>query len=490
MSTHTMLAVCLAACAVGITSGCVHAVTDPREGGGVTKFEGPRRLDPRDVAVPAGYRIEVVASNLTFPTALAFDGAGRLHVTEAGYSYGGVVTTPRLLRIEPDGSHTEIARGENPPWNGLTYHEGAFYVGGGHLEPGGQILRIGADGAVSDVVSGLPAIGDHFVSGPIASADGWLYFSVGTNTNSGVVGLDNFDHGWPRRFPDGHDIPCRDVVLTGRNYVTPNPFTPEEDDEAVTGAFMPFGVASQPGQVVPGAVPCSGAILRSRPEGGALELVAWGFRNTWGMAFGPDGALYVTENQYDVRGSRPVFGAGDLLWRVEPGRWYGWPDYWANLPLTREGWFEPPEKSKPERLLATHPGEPPEPVARLAVHASANGLAFSRSTRFGHVGDAFIAEFGDLVPTTGETFAPVGYKVVRVEPSTGIIHDFAVNVGETNGPASWLGAQGLERPMALAFDPSGEHLYVVDFGVLTTREGIMRPRTRTGVVWRITRGPS
>ena len=49
------------------------------------------------------------------------------------------------------------------------------------------------------------------------------------------------------------------------------------------------------------------------PTGGAPQLVTWGFRNPFGFSFAPDGRLYVTDNGYDVRGSRPVFGAGDLL---------------------------------------------------------------------------------------------------------------------------------------------------------------------------------
>src|SRR5688572_23964964 len=71
-------------------------------GGGQTRFSPPRTLLPADVVLPPGYRIEVVARGLTFPTAVAFDDAGGVHVLEAGYAYGEVWTTPRLLRIEGD----------------------------------------------------------------------------------------------------------------------------------------------------------------------------------------------------------------------------------------------------------------------------------------------------------------------------------------------------------------------------------------------------
>jgi hypothetical protein len=37
------------------------------EGGGETDFSPPRRTNPADVLVPDGYRVELVASDFTFP---------------------------------------------------------------------------------------------------------------------------------------------------------------------------------------------------------------------------------------------------------------------------------------------------------------------------------------------------------------------------------------------------------------------------------------
>jgi glucose/arabinose dehydrogenase len=120
------------------------------------------------------------------------------------------------------------------------------------------------------------------------------------------------------------------------------------------------------------------------------------------------------------------------------------------------------------------------------VHSSSDGLDFSRSAAFGYQGDAFIAQFGDQAPVVGKVTNPVGYKVVRVEPRTGVVADFAVNRGEKNGPASLLGTRGLERPLAVRFDPRGTALYVVDFGVMTMNASA-HPQQHTGVLWRISR---
>ncbi|WP_447977227.1 PQQ-dependent sugar dehydrogenase [Candidatus Nitrospira bockiana] len=469
-------------------------------GGSQAVFSGVRTVHPEDIALLPGYRIEAIATGLTFPTGVTFDEEGRVYVTESGYSYGEVWTTPKLIRIEPNGDTTTVAAGQNNgPWTGVSYHKGAFYVAEGGMLQGGRILRITPDGRITALVDGLPSMGDHHTNGAVIGPDGALYFGVGTMTNSGVVGEDNARFGWLGRFPDRHDIPCENVTLAGENFTSENPLTPEAGDRAETGAFSSFGRKSTPGQVVPGRRPCHGAVFRVSPEGGPPELIAWGFRNPFGLAFSPSGRLFVTDNSYDDRGSRAIHGAGDLLWAVEAGRWYGWPDFHGTQPLSLGDHYVPPGKPVPRPLLATHPGVPPEPVAILGVHASADGFDFSRNPAFGYVGQAFIALFGDQSPTSGKVMGPVGFKVVRVEVDSGVVHDFAVNKGTLNGPASLIGGGGLERPVAARFDPSGSALYVVDFGVMTVGQGgkvrmpwaspgpSAEPRKGTGVLWRITK---
>jgi hypothetical protein len=138
-------------------------------------------------------------------------------------------------------------------------------------------------------------------------------------------------------------------------------------------------------------------------------------------------------------------------------------------------------------LLTPPPNKPPKPVAILGVHSSSDGFDFSRDDGFGFKGEAFVAQFGDQAPITGKVVAPVGFKVVRVNVSNGVIEDFATNVGKTNGPASRLRTGGLERPVAARFDRTGAILYIVDFGVLAMSERGAAPQQGTGVLWRVTR---
>lgn len=462
----------------------------PSEGGGQIPLDSalPRPVDSSDILLPPGYKIEAVATGLTFPTSVTFDEAGTPYVVEAGYSYGEVFTTPKILRIGADGTKETVVAGENPPWTGATYHSGSFYVAeGGHL---GRIVRYRPSDQTSTVLAeGLPSFGDHHTNGVLLSNDGWLYFSQGTATNSAVVGVDNAKMGWLHRYPLFHDVPCRDVTLTGENFLTKNPLDTGNSagKEVRTGAFLPFGVSSTPGQVIPGRIPCSGSLLRMRADGGPLELIAWGFRNPFGLAFSERGTIYVSDNGYDVRGSRPVFGAPDLLWEVDPNAqsiWHGWPEFSGHHKISRKR-FAPPGKPTPPRLLAEYPGHPPKPHVKLGVHSSSNGIAVD-SSGFSSEGAIFVAQFGDMAPMVGKVLSPVGYKVVRVDRQSGAVTDFAANKGDAIGPASWAGNGGLERPIDVEFSPNGGSLYVVDFGVMVIGNKGPIPLERTGVLWRIT----
>lgn len=459
----------------------------PSRGGAQISDKKERKINPEDIALPAGYKIEVVAKDLSFPTSVTFDEQNDLYYIEAGYSYGEVWKEPALVKISKDGSRSVIAKGAvNGPWTGVVYHDGFFYIAEGGEKEGGKILKISRAGEITALIEGLPSIGDHHTNGP-AIHDGFIYFGQGTATNSAVVGEDNMDFGWLKRQPSFHDIPCEDVVLEGNNYSTDHVLTETAGDKAVTGAFVPFNTTVTPGQVIKGTVPCNGAVMRIPLTGGSPELVAWGFRNPFGLSFSPEGELFLTENGFDDRGSRPVWGAGDVFWKVEKGRWYGWPDYSAGKSIITDEEFKVPGREFVKPVLGKTPGEVPKPVSILGVHASANGFDFCRNESFGHKGEAFIAEFGDMAPSVGKVLAPVGFRVIRVNPFDGRIEDFAANKGKKNGPATWLGKGGLERPVSARFDKTGQALYIVDFGILRVTDKGPEPMDNTGVIWKITR---
>ncbi len=459
----------------------------PSKGSGPVNTVTKRLVRPADIALPAGYRIEPLVSGLNYPTGIAIDDSGKIYVIESGYSYGEVLLEPKLLRV--DGSNTKfVANGpKNGPWTGITWSNGAFYIAEGGIMDGGGIIKITKDGKSRTIINGLPSYGDHHTNGPVIK-DGYLYFGQGTATNSGVVGEDNYQFGWLKRKKNFHDIPCEDITVSGENFISGNPLTNDSKDKSTTGAYTAFGSATKGGQIIRGAIPCTGSIMRIRINGGNPELVAWGFRNPFGLAFSPDGRLYITENGFDEKGSRPVRGAGDVLWEVKTGAWYGWPDFSAGKPIVNDEEFSPKgSKPKIKPLLAEYPNVPPKPTAIFGVHSSSNGIDFSTNNAFGFNGEAFVAQFGEMLPSVGKTIAPVGFKIVTVNVFNGAIRDFAVNKGKKNGPASALATGGLERPVAVKFSPDGKTLYVVDFGIMNTSAKGPVPVPGTGVIWKITK---
>jgi hypothetical protein len=239
-------------------------------GGGQIGNIPSRTINPNDIALFPGYRIEAITTGLTFPTAIAFDNENNLYCIEAGYSYGEVWLEPKLLRIDASGKSAIIAKGtRNGPWTSVEWYNGAFYVSEGGAADGGRILRITKEGTITPLVSNLPSVGDHHTN-TLVIKDGYIYFGQGVATNSGVVGKDNAEFGWLSRHKTFHDIPCRDITLIGENYESGNVLTSDPNDKISTGAYSAFGTTTTPGQVIKGAVPCTGSIMRIPINGGGV----------------------------------------------------------------------------------------------------------------------------------------------------------------------------------------------------------------------------
>ena len=445
---------------------------------------GERRFDPADISVPDGYAVELVASGFAAPVHGCFDDAGFLYVSESGHKSD---VPPRIWRVDVTTGERQVHfQLPEERWvktgalTGACWHDGDLY-----LANTDTISRLRADGTLEDLVTGLPGRGDHQTNHPLIGPDGRLYWGQGSVTNLGVVGADNFGYEWLADNPQVCDVPARDVVLTGRNFEYRNVLG-SLGQTVRSGAFVPFGTETTTGQVIPGGDKPSGAILRCNLDGSGLETVAWGLRNPYGLAVAPDGRLFATEHGADERGGRFIVGDPDDLYEIMEGAWYGWPDFASGIRLDDPHWGEGGQGREP--VLADFPDDsPPRPVASFASHSAANGLDFSSDAAFGFEGQAFVALFGDLAPiTTPRQVVPAGFSVVRVDPSTGEIVDFAVN--RRAGPASKLFHGGFERPSHCVFGPDGA-LYVIDWGEIKIAPelGAIRMKQGTGAVWRIRR---
>jgi glucose/arabinose dehydrogenase len=446
----------------------------------LTACAGSRPLRPTDIEVPDGFRVEVAVEDLAAPTMVAFDDQGRMLIAESAYGGGG---EPKVTRIESNGEKTVLAQGSafgnELPITAVSFHDGQVYVV--HT---GTVSIIDEGGQLRSIITGLPGQGDHQAN-QLVFQDDVMYLSIGTVTNSAVVGEDNAVFGWLKKpeLRQLHDVPCEDIVLTEETFVSDNPL--EEGEQTVeTSPYSAFGTVLPTGSTVPGDPKCSGAVLRTNLDGSNLEVVAWGLRNPYGLETGPDGALYITMHGFDARGSRHVEDAWDCFYKVEEGAWYGWPDFACEVPVT-DPQFKAKDQPQSQFLIANHPTEqPPQPIAKFNPHAATNGFAFALSPDWGKPTDAFIALFGDFTPATGTVPEPQGVKIVRLDTTTGELSNFITN--KFSVEASKRSAGGLEHPSDVTFGPDGA-MYITDWGVAHITVDGLKLEPNTGVVWKVSR---
>lgn len=410
----------------------------------------------------AGREWEVVVGELSFPTGLSFGDRGEMYISESGLPFGGAPAGGRIWRVS-GGSRELLLDGLRPPVNGVTFHEGFLYVTeAGHPS---RILRLDpATGEQQTVLDGLPGPGNYQTNMVAFGPDGKLYFSQGAMTNTGVIGLDAYDLGWLKLLPHARDVPGLEIVVRCREFATDDP-REGGTGHAVTGPFADFGTVHPEGTRIPAALPCTSAVMRCDPDGGSLELVAWGLRNAFGLLFLDDGRLIATDQGADDRGSRPVGNIPDLLFEVRQGRWYGWPDFVGGVPIS-DPRFAPEDGDAPEPVLANHDELPvPEaPLAQFTTHVAATKMAQAPDGRVA------IAMFGDEVPMTAPSGPRVGRSLAVVDPEQG-------------WRAASIATPGLQRPLDVAFGPDGR-LYVLDFGHFEPGRGGMKATAGSGSIRR------
>lgn len=454
-------------------------------------------VDPADVVVPDGYEVEALVVGLSFPTGMGFAEDGTLFLLEGGSTWPTRPYMPaRILRLDPSGQLTALAVEVLGGPRGVAVKDGFLYVsvkGGYHTQIFRYDLRTMERTCIIDK---LPNGGWHEPGGPIFGPhDGLLYFGQGSVSQNGVVLPQGFTVDLAKH-PKACDVPGQDVVLTGNNVWSRNPVAPFPF-LAETGAFKPFGVPAKRGEVIKGQLFCSTCVMRSRPDGTSPELLAWGIRNPYGMAFDEDGELYVSDNDYEEKGERAIAEDPDRVWHIKNAKqplgsiktpdWYGFPDYCADgLPV----WHEKhrPLKGKPaEQLIENPPPLAGPPVYLAKPHSCMTKMDFCRSDAFGHRGQLFLAQWGTLAPLNSPRPEDLdhGFCIMRIDVKAGRGEPFLHN--RHRGPATAHGSGGIERPVDCKFHPDGTSLYVLDFGAVKVTDAYLQAFAHTGVLWRVTR---
>jgi len=501
----------------------------------------------QDIVVPAGYTVSVFKAGLNFPTGIAFKGdknSFEVYVLESGHGLPSVCNdqstfgsgnfdpknpfTPDVLVFDQSGTMIRGPLGKPTAGGGLQ-PEGpavdlAFEKGlaGGRLfatdsnqathaangpNNSSRVVIMDPDtGEVTPFITDLPT-GDH-PSEQLAFRGQWIYWSQGSTTNSGVVGLDNGGG------KNQQDIPCRDIVLSDNVF--------DSGEGIHTTGYSPFGT-TRPGATVKAFETashhgvCDGAILRARldsehPEN-TIEPFSWGYRNGYAIRFAPlnhalGGNMLVGEDGADERGARPSNNAPDniqLAMKADDGGpdYHGWPDQYGFLPAS-QAVFNPvggpnddlcvpdptnlPSRCTPASLqliltedvpianvLANPPQAITSPLATEAADSSFTGIDFvpdSFAQGIVEKGAALYSLEGDFGFSAGNATEPaheIGHEVKLInfskphEPLALKITSFAHNT--TFDQAFVSGIHGMNRPTNVRMGPDG-CAWIVDYGAV------------------------
>jgi glucose/arabinose dehydrogenase len=545
----------------------------------------------QDIVVPAGFKVEVFKTGLNFPTGIAFKGSAdrdnddrgkfEVYVLESGHGLpsrcndeakwqtmglGPNPFTPDILVFNQNGTLLRTlgkptdATTETGGTNVFQPHGPAVDIGFENGLAGGRLFASDSNqathahngqnnssrivtvnpmtGQVTPFITSLPT-GDHPTE-QFAFKDGWIYWSQGSTTNSGVVGLDNGGGA------NQQDVPCQDIVLSNNVF--------DSGGGKMTSGYSPFGTTRKGATVhafesASHHGVCDGAILRAHLHAAnptaTIEPFSWGYRNGYAIRFAPEdhalkGGLLVGEDGADERGARPSNSAPESLQLARQNEdgtpdYHGWPDRYGFLP-TSQAVYNPvggpgddlcvpdatnlPSMCTPASLakilsedvpmrdvLAFPPQQITAPLAADAPDSSFTGIDFAPGSFVrGPVqrGAALYSLEGDFGFSAANATSPgpeVGHEVKLInfsEPDDPLalkIMRFAHNAAFEQAFVS--GASGFNRPTNVKFGPDG-CAWVVDYGAVrdfgqsdpdakfkVAGDGPLLQIPKTGVIWRI-----
>jgi glucose/arabinose dehydrogenase len=233
----------------------------------------------QDITVPPGFTVSVFASGLNAPTGIAFLGNKnrfQVYVLESGHGLpspcndetvfsGSAATnpfTPDILVFDQNGNKIAGPLGKPTDPTSTTGGTNVFQPHGPAIDiaferglQGGQLFATDSNqsthqhngqnnssrvvtvnpttGAVTPFITALPT-GDHPTE-QLAFKDGWVYWSQGSTTNSGVVGLDNGSG------QNQSDIPCQDITLSQNVF--------DSGGGMKTSGYSPFNTTNPGGHI-------------------------------------------------------------------------------------------------------------------------------------------------------------------------------------------------------------------------------------------------
>jgi sugar lactone lactonase YvrE len=267
------------------------------------------RLSALDPATGAIEHLATHGSDILGPDDIAFDDAGTMFVTE--------FTEGRVSMRAKNGA-VRVLDGAVPGANPITFHDGHLIAG--ECRPDGRIMEIDRDGGAPRIIVDHVPMSNAFEVGP----DGKLYFPVMGTNEIWRVNLDGSDC---EVVVGDLGVP-NSVKFDARGFIV----STQVASGQVLRIDVQGGTRELLAQYEPGIDNCtfvgdrlfvshmSGAILEIT-RGGSDVLNPRGLLFPLGIAFAPDGGMYVADGAfaYVAEAGGPLTSAGMLMTPGYPG---------------------------------------------------------------------------------------------------------------------------------------------------------------------------
>ena len=170
----------------------------------------------------------------------------------------------------------------------------------------------------------------------ITLKDEYLYITIGSNTNAGIVDEGN----------KNEDIASFEWVSTGIGYNG-------------NYGFTKFGQVVNSGEKIKEGMLSNASILKYNLNTGKLSTYATGIRNVEGIATNSMGELTAIVGGMNEEGGREVKDDVDYIYDIKEKAWYGWPDFSGGDPITSPRFSD--GTNKLSYIIENHPTETPLP---------------------------------------------------------------------------------------------------------------------------------
>lgn len=295
------------------------------------------------------YDLDILNKNIDWSISLkGCEGAKSFAFDEEGNLYLAFEDTIRVLN--KDGNDELIIRESKFNILDILYYNKKLYIATDN-----RILEYNLDAkSYKELITDIPNNGMNKKVNLLLNNDK-LYFSVGSNTNSGVVNSKG----------EAFDIATSPWILTGNNY-----------GDGKTGAFSPYSVSNELGEKVESQKIGNAAILSYDIRTEEVKLYAHGIRNINGWDTDNEGKIKAIVGGMEDLPPRNIKDDKDYIYNLQEENWYGWPDYSGGDPITSPRFTD---SVRQEFLIKNHPDKNPSaPIYQDNDVSSLQGLAIDK----------------------------------------------------------------------------------------------------------------